>query len=78
MEQPTGGNGATRAPISIDLNRDSSLSSQSITLIIDKKTQEVSASKIAYNGILHVLFFWLGVYHVVQMRLPVFYITVDS
>ena len=43
--QPTGENGATRAPISIDLQRDSSLSSKSIILQIDNKSQQVSASK---------------------------------
>lgn len=41
---PTGENGATRAPISIDLQRDSSLSSKSIILQIDNKSQQVSAS----------------------------------
>lgn len=45
-QQPTGENGATRAPISIDLNRDSSLSSKSIVLQIDNKSQQVSASKV--------------------------------
>ena len=42
--QPTGENGATRAPISIDLQRDGSLSSKSIVLQIDNKSQQVSAS----------------------------------
>lgn len=42
--QPTGENGATRAPISIDLQRDASLSSKSIILQIDNKSQQVSAS----------------------------------
>ncbi|KAL5854195.1 hypothetical protein ACOSQ4_003997 [Xanthoceras sorbifolium] len=46
---PTGGNGATRAPISIDLSRDSSLSGQSITLLIDTKKQEVSASALRHS-----------------------------
>ncbi|TXG53655.1 hypothetical protein EZV62_018911 [Acer yangbiense] len=46
---PTGGNGATRAPISIDLSRDSALSGQSITLLIDNKTQEVSASALRHS-----------------------------
>ncbi|OIW15117.1 hypothetical protein TanjilG_08604 [Lupinus angustifolius] len=41
---PTGENGATRAPICIDLQRDDSLSSKSIILQIDNKTQQVSAS----------------------------------
>lgn len=44
-EKPTGGNGATRAPIRIDLNKDGSLSSQSIVLLIDNKSQDVSPSK---------------------------------
>ncbi|KAH9603114.1 hypothetical protein KSS87_002688 [Heliosperma pusillum] len=46
---PTGENGATRAPISIDLNRDSSLSSKSIVLQIDNKTQQVSASALRHS-----------------------------
>ncbi|KAL4655037.1 hypothetical protein ACB092_01G422200 [Castanea dentata] len=46
---PTGENGATRAPISIDLNRDSSLSSKSIVLQIDNKSQQVSASAIRHS-----------------------------
>lgn len=43
--QPTGENGATRAPIIIDLSRDASLSSKAIILQIDNKNQQVSASK---------------------------------
>ncbi|KAG8482005.1 hypothetical protein CXB51_026920 [Gossypium anomalum] len=39
---PTGENGATRAPISIDLARDSSLSTKSIILQIDNKSQQCS------------------------------------
>ncbi|XP_059445820.1 dynamin-2A-like [Corylus avellana] len=46
---PTGENGATRAPISIDLDRDSSLSSRSIILQIDTKSQQVSASAIRHS-----------------------------
>ena len=42
--QPTGEKGATRAPISIDLQRDGALSSKSIILQIDNKSQQVSAS----------------------------------
>lgn len=42
--QPTGENGATRAPISIDLQKDGALSSKSIILQIDNKSQQVSAS----------------------------------
>ncbi|KAG6474710.1 hypothetical protein ZIOFF_068648 [Zingiber officinale] len=37
---PTGENGATRAPISIDLQRDSSLGTKSIVLQIDSKSQQ--------------------------------------
>lgn len=40
---PTG-ESATRAPISIDLQKDGSLSSKSIVLQIDNKSQQVSAS----------------------------------
>lgn len=43
--QPTGENGATRAPIIIDLSREASLSSKAIILQIDNKSQQVSASK---------------------------------
>ncbi|XP_028804056.1 dynamin-2B-like [Neltuma alba] len=46
---PTGENGATRAPISIDLNRDSSLSSKSIVLQIENKSQQVSASALRHS-----------------------------
>ncbi|XP_077217503.1 dynamin-2A-like [Tasmannia lanceolata] len=46
---PTGENGATRAPISIDLHRDSSLSSRSIVLQIDNKSQQVSASALRHS-----------------------------
>ncbi|KAJ7967947.1 Dynamin-like [Quillaja saponaria] len=46
---PTGENGATRAPISIDLNRDSSISSKSIILQIDNKSQQVSASALRHS-----------------------------
>ncbi|KAF3439322.1 hypothetical protein FNV43_RR17599 [Rhamnella rubrinervis] len=46
---PTGENGATRAPIGIDLNRDSSLSSKSIVLQIDNKSQQVSASALRHS-----------------------------
>ncbi|GAB4846816.1 Dynamin-2A [Ancistrocladus abbreviatus] len=46
---PTGENGATRAPISIELNRDSSLSSKSIILQIDNKSQQVSASALRHS-----------------------------
>ncbi|XP_058007166.1 dynamin-2A isoform X2 [Hevea brasiliensis] len=46
---PTGENGATRAPISIDLSRDSSLSNKSIVLLIDNKSQQVSASALRHS-----------------------------
>lgn len=44
---PTGENGATRAPICVDLQRDASLSSKSIMLQIDSKSQQVSASELS-------------------------------
>ncbi|URD91657.1 Dynamin GTPase effector domain [Musa troglodytarum] len=46
---PTGENGATRAPISVDLQRDGSLSSKSIILEIDNKSQQVSASALRHS-----------------------------
>ncbi|KAA8545434.1 hypothetical protein F0562_020218 [Nyssa sinensis] len=46
---PTGEGGATRAPICIDLARDSSLSSKSIILQIDSKSQPVSASALRHS-----------------------------
>lgn len=46
--QPTGENGATRAPISIDLERDSSLSSKSIAMQFDSRRQPVAASEASY------------------------------
>ncbi|KAL5704031.1 dynamin GTPase [Ranunculus cassubicifolius] len=46
---PTGENGATRAPISIDLQRDGSLSTKSIVLQIDSKSQQVSASALRHS-----------------------------
>ncbi|KAK8919154.1 Dynamin-2A [Platanthera zijinensis] len=46
---PTGENGATRAPISIDLQRDDSLSSKSIVLQIDSKSQQVSANALRHS-----------------------------
>ncbi|KAK7263777.1 hypothetical protein RJT34_31374 [Clitoria ternatea] len=46
---PTGENGATRAPISIDLNRDNSLTTKSIILQIDNKSQQVSASALRHS-----------------------------
>ncbi|XP_073010377.1 dynamin-2A-like [Typha latifolia] len=46
---PTGENGATRAPICIDLQRDSSLSSKSIILQIDNKSQQVTASALRHS-----------------------------
>uniref|UniRef100_A0A803PRZ0 dynamin GTPase n=1 Tax=Cannabis sativa TaxID=3483 RepID=A0A803PRZ0_CANSA len=46
---PTGENGATRAPISIDLQRDGALSSKSIILQIDSKSQQVSASALRHS-----------------------------
>ncbi|XP_042417888.1 dynamin-2A-like [Zingiber officinale] len=46
---PTGENGATRAPITIDLEIDGSLSSKSIMLQIDSKSQQVSASALRHS-----------------------------
>lgn len=46
---PTGEGGATRAPICIDLKRDSSLNSKSIILQIDSKSQPVSASALRHS-----------------------------
>lgn len=46
--QPTGEGGATHAPIVVDLSRDGSLSSKSIILQIDSKSQQVSASEAFY------------------------------
>ncbi|KAJ4847397.1 Dynamin-2A [Turnera subulata] len=46
---PTGENGATRAPISIDLQKDGAVSSKSIILQIDNKTQQVSASALRHS-----------------------------
>lgn len=44
--QPTGENGATRAPIVVDLQREPGLSSKSIVLQIDSKSQQVTASEL--------------------------------
>ncbi|KAG8094240.1 hypothetical protein GUJ93_ZPchr0012g21536 [Zizania palustris] len=46
---PTGENGATRAPIVVDLQRDPGLSSKSIVLQIDTKSQQVSASSLRHS-----------------------------
>ncbi|WVZ92904.1 hypothetical protein U9M48_038937 [Paspalum notatum var. saurae] len=46
---PTGENGATRAPISVELQRDESLSSKAIVLQIDSKSQQVSASSLRHS-----------------------------
>ncbi|KAI4342229.1 hypothetical protein MLD38_026876 [Melastoma candidum] len=46
---PTGENGATRAPICVDLSRDGSLNSRSIVLQIDSKSQSVSASALRHS-----------------------------
>lgn len=49
--QPTGENGATRAPICVELQRDASLSSKAIVLQIDSKSQQVSASESSYYSV---------------------------
>jgi dynamin GTPase len=46
---PTGENGATRAPIVVDLQREPGLSSKSIVLQIDNKSQQVSASALRHS-----------------------------
>ncbi|XP_042061749.1 dynamin-2A-like isoform X1 [Salvia splendens] len=46
---PTGEGGATRAPIVVDLTRDASMSSKSIILQIDSKSQQVSASALRHS-----------------------------
>ncbi|KQJ98317.1 hypothetical protein BRADI_3g36167v3 [Brachypodium distachyon] len=46
---PTGENGATRAPVCVDLQRDASLSSKTIVLRIDSKSQQVSASSLRHS-----------------------------
>ncbi|CAN6470912.1 unnamed protein product [Victoria cruziana] len=46
---PTGENGATRAAICIDLQRDSSLSSKVLVLQIDSRSQQVSASALRHS-----------------------------
>uniref|UniRef100_A0A0D9VKS9 dynamin GTPase n=1 Tax=Leersia perrieri TaxID=77586 RepID=A0A0D9VKS9_9ORYZ len=46
---PTGENGATRAPIVVDLARDPGLSTKSIVLQIDSKSQQVSASALRHS-----------------------------
>ncbi|KAK9110899.1 hypothetical protein Scep_018418 [Stephania cephalantha] len=46
---PTGENGATRAPISIALQRDGSLSSKVIVMQIDSKSQQVPAPTLRHN-----------------------------
>ncbi|XP_047075677.1 dynamin-2A-like [Lolium rigidum] len=43
---PTGENGATRAPIVVDLQREPGLSTKSIVLQIDSKSQQVSSSAL--------------------------------
>lgn len=49
--QPTGENGATRAPICVELQRDASLSSKAIVLQIDSKSQQISASEFSWWSI---------------------------
>lgn len=50
--QPTGENGATRAPICVELQRDASLSSKAIVLQIDSKSQQISASEFSWWSLL--------------------------
>lgn len=63
--QPTGEGGATRAPICIDLKKDSSLSSKSVILQIDSKSQQVSASEAfsqAAISSVHIMYSSLWIY----------------
>ncbi|XP_066331416.1 dynamin-2A-like isoform X2 [Miscanthus floridulus] len=46
---PTGENGATRAPICVELQRGASLSSKAIVLQIDSKSQQISASSLRHS-----------------------------
>ncbi|KAJ0965484.1 hypothetical protein J5N97_026622 [Dioscorea zingiberensis] len=46
---PTGENGATRAPICVDIQRDNSLNNKSIILQIDNKSQQISASSLRHS-----------------------------
>lgn len=46
---PTGENGATRAPIVVELQREPGLSSKSIVLQIDNKSQPVSSSALRHS-----------------------------
>jgi hypothetical protein len=43
--QPTGENGATRAPIILDMERDKSSSSRGLAVVLEGRTQNVSASE---------------------------------
>lgn len=47
--QPTGENGATRAPIIIDMERDKSGRPGGLAVVLEGRTQNVSASKFS-NG----------------------------
>ncbi|CAL5012566.1 unnamed protein product [Urochloa decumbens] len=46
---PTGENGATRAPICVELQRDTLLSTKAIVLQVDVKSQQVSASSLRHS-----------------------------
>jgi len=46
---PTGENGATRAPICVDLQLDTSLTTKSIVLQVDSKSQQVTASALRHS-----------------------------
>ncbi len=43
--QPTGENGATRAPIIVDMERDKSGNSRGLSIVLEGRTASVSASK---------------------------------
>ena len=55
--QPTGENGATRAPIIIDMERDKSGGSRGLAVVLEGRTQNVSASKFRkFQGFSPVIF----------------------
>lgn len=46
---PTGENGATRAPIILDMERDKSGSSRGLAVVLDGRTQNVSAGDVRHS-----------------------------
>lgn len=80
--QPTGENGATRAPIVVDLQREPGLSSKSIVLQIDSKSQQVSASELDLVTVLpasvNEFLMSLGLHLIINLTLPVSCCCADS